>query len=311
VKAIILKQFGGIENFEMVEIEMPGIADDEVLVNIKAISINPVDVKTRLGKRRAELFRKFDPLILGWDISGIVTASKSPLFKPGDEVFGLANFPGHGKAYAEYVAAPAGHLALKPENISHEKAAATTLAALTAWQALVKHAKIIAGQRVLIHSAAGGVGHFAVQLAKHFGAYVIGTSSAANAAFVISLGASEHIDYNARPFEDTLSDIDFVLDTRGGDNIDRSLKVIKKGGTILSIPSGLNESVTEKAKLKGIEGRVMTVESNGDDMKQLAKLLSKDILKPHVSSLFSFEEIGLAHLQVESGKTKGKVIVSI
>jgi NADPH:quinone reductase-like Zn-dependent oxidoreductase len=311
MKAIILKEFGGTENLIIGEIPVPEISENEVLIKVKAISVNPVDVKTRKGKGVAGIVKDFDPIILGWDISGIVTDSKSSRFKNGDEVFGMVNFPGHGKAYAEYVAAPADQLTLKPDNISHEEAAAATLAALTAWQNLVDHAKIKSGQRVLIHAAAGGVGHYAVQIAKNMGAYVIGTSSAENRDFVLSLGADEHIDYQAQRFEDVIADIDFVLDTIGDDNIDRSIKVTKPGGTVISIPSGLNEAVKENAKAHGVIGYNTMVKSNGDDMEKIADLLKDGRMKSYISQIFSFDEMDKAHQLIESGKTKGKAIVII
>jgi len=311
MKAIIVEQPGGVENLIHTQIDTPVIGDNEVLVQVKAISINPVDVKTRAGKGMHGRLKTFSPLILGWDISGVVTASNAPQFKAGDEVFGMVNFPGHGKTYAEYVAAPAAHLALKPANISHEEAAAATLAPLTVWQTLVEFGQVKAGQRVLIHAAAGGVGHYAVQIAKHLGAYVIGTSSAANKDFVLSLGADEHIDYRSQQFEKVVSDIDFVLDAIGGDNIDRSLEVLKPGGTLVSIPSGLSEQVTEKAKAKGIRGVFILVQSNGEDMQHLADLLAQGKLRSHVSQTFAFAEMDKAHLQVESGRTVGKVVVKV
>lgn len=309
MKAIIVAQPGGVENLIHTQIDTPVIGDNEVLVQVKAISINPVDVKSRQGKGMYGRLKTFSPLILGWDISGVVAASSSPQFKAGDEVFGMVNFPGHGEAYAEYVAAPAAHLALKPANISHEEAAAATLAPLTVWQTLVQFGQVKAGQRVLIHAAAGGVGHYAVQIAKHLGAYVIGTSSAANRDFVLSLGADEHIDYRSQQFEQVVSNIDFVLDAIGGDHIDRSLEVIKPGGTLVSIPSGLSEQVTEKAKAKGIRGAFILVQSSGEDMKTLADLLAKGQLRSHVSQTFTFADMDKAHLQVESGRTVGKVVV--
>ena len=208
MKAIILKEAGGIENLELTDMPIPVLNSDEVLIQVKAISINPVDIKTRMGKSLYDdLKSRNEPIILGWDVSGVIaeTGSSVTQFKKGDEVFGMINFPGHGKAYAEYVAAPASHLALKPSNISHEAAAAATLAALTAWQSLVTHAKIKKGQKVLIHAAAGGVGHYAVQIAKHLGAYVIGTSSASNREFVSGLGADEQIDYKTTRMEDAVN----------------------------------------------------------------------------------------------------------
>jgi len=313
MKAIILKEFGDVENLVITELPQPEIKADEVLVQVKAISINPVDVKTRSGKGMAGRLKEFQPLILGWDISGVITKVGADVseFQAGDEIFGMVNFPGHGQAYAEYVAAPASHLAKKPQNISHEEAAAATLAALTAWQVMVDNAKVKAGQKALIHAAAGGVGHYAVQLAKHLGLHVIGTSSAANRDFVLGLGADEHIDYRSQKFEEVVSDLDFVLDALGGENIDRSLEVVKPGGTLISIPSGMSEVLTEKAKSKNINAYFILVQSNGQQMKILADLLEKGILKSHVSHSFPFENLAEAHLQVETGRTVGKVVVTL
>jgi NADPH:quinone reductase-like Zn-dependent oxidoreductase len=283
------------------------------LVAPKAISINPVEAKTRAGKGIAGRLQDQLPLILGWDISGIITEVGSSVtkFKVGDAVFGMVNFPGHGKAYAEYVAVPQDQLALKPATISHNDAAAATLAALTAWQSINELANIKTGDRVLIHSAAGGVGHYAVQIAKNLGAYVIGTSSAENRDFVLGLGTDEHVDYKTQRFEDVVKDIDFVFDTMGGDNIDRSLKVIKPGGGIVSLPSGLNAEVAEKAKELGINGYRFMVSSNGKDMETIAGQLERDELKSHVSKTFPFDKMREAHLQIESGRTVGKIVVNL
>lgn len=313
MKAIVLKEFGGVENLQVEELPLPVIAAHEVLIQVKAISINPVDVKTRAGKGMAGRLKEEKPLIIGWDISGVVTEVGADVtdFKKGDAVFGMINFPGHGKAYAEYVAAPAVHLALKPSNISHEEAAAATLAALTAWQAIVKLAKVQPGAYVLIQAAAGGVGHYAVQIAKHLGANVTGTSSGTNKAFVLALGANQHIDYKREQLEEVAHNMDFVLDTLGGESIDHSINVTKRGGTVISIPSGLNETVVEKAKAKGVNGYFFLVQSSGEDMQHIAALLEKGILKSTVSKTFSFDQMGEAHLQVESGRTVGKVVVTV
>lgn len=311
MKAITLIGFGGVENLVNTELSIPDISDNEVLVKVKVFSINPVDIKTRLGRGQASRLKEYNPMILGWDISGIVTKTGKSVtsLKKGDEVFGMINFPGHGKAYAEYVASPESHLALKPVNVSHEEAAAASLAALTAWQIVKEKVRIKPGDKVLIHSAAGGVGHYAVQMSKHLGAYVIGTASGRNREFVLSLGASEHIDYEKQRFEDVLKDLDFVLDTMGGDYIDRSLKILKSGGTIISIPSGASESVREKANAKGLNGDTFRVQSDGKNMKEISELLQKGIVKSHVSKIFRFDEIQSAHLQIETGKTKGKIVV--
>lgn len=268
MKAIILNEPGGVENLVYTEIAKPVIKSDEVLVQVKAISINPVDVKVRAGHGLYQLLKSENPVILGWDISGIVTeAGSDAMFKVGDEVFGMVKFPGHGKAYAEYVAAPANQLALKPGNISFEEAAAATLAALTAYQALIIHAKVQSGQTVLIHAAAGGVGHFAVQMAKHLGAHVVAASSIKNKAFVLGLGADEHIDYHGYNWENSPYLFDVVMDTVGGRNVEKSLLVARPGGTVISIPAGISDEVAEKAKAKGVNAFFFLVSSNGANMK--------------------------------------------
>jgi len=311
MKAVTLHEFGGTEVLKMEERQLPEIRPEQVLIKVMALSINPVDAKTRSGKGIAGRIKDQLPAILGWDISGVVVeaGTGTKYLKKGDEVFGMIAFPELGNAYAEFVAADESALALKPSGISHEAAATATLAALTAWQALHHKAKIKPGQRVLIHAASGGVGHFAVQIAKYLGAHVTGTSSAENRDFILSLGADRHVDYKARPFEEVISKVDFVLDTIGGEYIDRSLQVIRKGGTIISIPSGLNETVTEKAKAIGIEGYFILVHTSGPDMQTIASLLEKGILKPHIFKTFRFEEMAAAHQQIESGHTAGKIAV--
>ncbi len=311
MKAIAIKNPGGVDQFEYIDIEKPTPAAGEVLVKVKAISINPVDVKSRAGKGVYGRIKTESPIILGWDISGVVETSNSVLFKEGDEVFGMVNFPGHAKAYAEYVIAPADQIAPKPANVSHENAAAATLVALTAYQALVKNANVQKGQNVLVHAAAGGVGHIAVQIAKHLGATVTGTSSAKNRDFVLGLGADHHIDYHNFDWKNHGREFDFVLDTVGGDNIDNSLEVTKAGGTIISIPTGLNEAVTEKAKAQNVNGYFMLVQSDGKDQKKIADWLETGVIKPFVSETFPFEKMAEAHLSQETGRTLGKIIVTL
>ena len=312
MKAIVLKDFGSADNLQIEELPTPAIKDNEVLVEVKAISINPVDVKTRAGKGAAGRIKDDKPIILGWDIAGIIAMAGSSVsnFKKGDEVFGMVNFPGHGKAYAEYVAAPATHLAIKPKNISFEEAAAATLAALTALD-VIEALKIEKGDKFLVHAAAGGVGHFVVQIAKHLGAYVIGTASASNRDFVLNLGADEFVDYKAQPLNEVISNVNKVLDTIGADNIDISLKLMKPGGTILSLPSGRNEQVQEKAAVKGMTGMHLLVHSSAENQQKIAALLENGIVKAHVSKTFSFNQMKEAHLQIESGRTVGKIIVMV
>ena len=315
MKAIVLEKFGGINNLHYVEIEKPEIKANEVLIKTRAISINPVDVKVR--NRQAPLAEDLannNPLILGWDISGeiVEVGDKVSKFKIGDEVFGMINFLGHGKAYAEYVAAPAEHLALKPKNISHIEAAASTMAALTAWQAFNSYGKLRSTDKVLIHAASGGVGHFAVQIAKHIGAYVIATSSSLNREFVLGLGADQHIDYRTVHFEDVLNNIDFVLESVGGENFQKSTAVLKPFGTIVALNSGYTRDDEQSAQQKYLHAcYFMAVYSNSHDMQYVASLLEKGIIKPHISDVFEFDEIYKAHQQIESGRTVGKIVVKI
>jgi NADPH:quinone reductase-like Zn-dependent oxidoreductase len=313
MKAIILKGFGDVENMVFADIPVPEISDNEVLIKVQAIGINPIDIKTRKGKGLAGTFRDIDPIILGWDISGTITRTGARVtrFRQGDEVFGMINFPGQGKAYAEYVAANETHIALKPSNIPHEEAAAASLAALTAWQVLKYKAGIKKGSKVLIHSAAGGVGHYAVQMARHLGAWIAGTASDSNKDFVMALGASLHIDYEKQKFEDIVHDCDFVLDTVGGENTDRSFSVLKPGGTIICIPSGTSENITEKAAERGLRGYHFLVQSDGRDMEEISDLLKKGIVKSFISGTFPFDEIQAAHRQIETRKTKGKIAVRV
>ncbi|TDE14548.1 NADP-dependent oxidoreductase [Dyadobacter psychrotolerans] len=315
MKAIILQNAGNAENLEMSEVSVPTIKDNEVLIKVSAIGINPVDIKARSNPYvLSYLLGEERPVILGWDISGTVTEVGKNVteFEAGDEVFGMINFPGRGNAYAEYVTAPATQVSKKPSNLTHEEAAASSMALLTAWQLLVNHGKVKAGNRVLVHAAAGGVGHFAVQIAKHLGAYVIGTSSAANRDFILAQGADEHIDYKAAPFEETIDNIDFVLDPIGGNTLSRSIGIVNSGGTVASIvTSEFTEEDQQKAKSNGVKLINVFVRSLPEDLASLTDLLEKGIIKPHISQTFAFEEIIQAHQQIETGKTVGKVVVLV
>lgn len=313
MKAIVLTGPGGVENLQMQEVDTPVPQRNEVLVRVHAISVNPVDVKVRQGKSLYDKLKEDPPVILGWDISGVVEAIGPDVtyFKEGDEVFGMVNFPGHGKAYAGYVAAPETHLAHKPANIPHHEAAAATLAALTAWQVLVHAGGIKAGQRVLIHAAAGGVGHFAVQIARYFKAIVVGTASPENHDFIRNLGAEEQIDYHKHKVEDVAMDVDLVLDSLGEENTRRSLATLREGGKVISILGGATAAVQEEAKKRNVEAKNFGVRSSGEDQEQLAQLMEQGHLRPHVSHMFEFDEMARAHQQVETHKTIGKVVVHV
>lgn len=313
MKAIILEKAGGIENLQLVETQKPSINENEVLVEVKAISVNPVDYKVRAIEAVLNMINgEARPAIIGWDIAGIVVSIGKNVsnLKIGDRVFGMINFPGSGKAYAEYVAAPENQLAKIPENTNFEDAAAATLAALTALQVLETRVK--KSDRILIHAGSGGVGHYAIQIAKSLGAYVITTSSAKNKDFVMSLGADEHIDYQTQKFEEVLADIDFVFDMFNGDILLNSVKIVKNGGAIISLPTpDFSEEILALAKARNVAVAQIMVQSNGKDMNTLASMLENGSLKSFVSKTFEFKDMGQAHLQLESGRTIGKVVVTI
>ena len=315
MKAITLNEAGDVGNLQYVDIAKPTISANEVLVKSISLSVNPVDYKVRSTDGALNWILGADrPAIIGWDLSGTVVEVGDAVtdFKIGDAVFGLANFPGKGNAYAEFVAVPSAHLTLKPANISHPEAAVATLAALTAWQALVEIGHVKKGSKVLIHAASGGVGHYATQIAKHFGAHVIGISSAKNKEFVLQNGADTHIDYKTQSFQEIVSDVDFVLDTLGGDTISKSLDVIKQGGTIVSIAtSNFTNDELEKAKSNDVKLAFMLVKSSGENMSQLSQLMEKGVVKSHISKTFTFDQMGDAHLHLEKGRTVGKIVVNV
>lgn len=314
MKAIVVNEAGSVEQLKLIEIEKPNINDYEVLIKAKALSINPVDVKARGTNEMLNwVYGEDRPAILGWDISGEITevGHKVTDFKVGDEVFGMLNFMGQGKTYAEYVVASTEHITTKPENIAHESAAASSLAALIAYQALVETAQVTKGDKVLIHAASGGVGHFAVQIAKHFGAYVIGTSSAKNKDFILSLGADEHVNYKNEKLQDRVKDADIVFDTINDGALEDSIDVLAKHGKIVTITSTeFPAEVKEKAVAKEASIQFVRVASKKDSVIAIADLLKIGAIKPHIHKSFSFTEIANAHLEIETGRVTGKVIVS-
>lgn len=312
MKAVVLKDFGGVENLVIEEVAKPEVFSDEVLIKVKAIGIDQIDVKTRQGGGMAERLKQESPMILGWDVAGEIVhlGNDESEFKIGDAVFGTINFPGIGKSYAEYVVAPESQLALKPENISFEEAAGATQSPLTAWQALVDTGHVKEGDRVLIHGAAGGVGSFAVQIAKKLGAYVIGTASANDKDFVLKLGADECIDYKNQKFEEQVSNVDFVLDSIGDDTFVRSLEVLKPEGTIVLLPTSKKEAADKVAKEKGVKNyHHMLMHSSGKDMKGIAKMLAEGSMTSNVSKTYPLEKIREAHEEMVSGHHRGKIVV--
>lgn len=312
MKAMVLKRFGGIENFAVEDVPEPQVGDGEVLVEVKAVGIDQIDVKARKGEGMSDYLKQEHPMILGWDISGVVSkvGSRVKDFKAGDAVFGTIRFPGPGSSYAEYAAAPADQIALKPENISHAEAAAATQSPLTAWQALVDTGHVKKGDRVLVHGGAGGVGNYAIQIARHIGCYVITTVSGTDRAFVKELGADEVIDYRTQAFEKEVKEVDFVLDTIGGDNFVRSLDVLKPEGMIVLLPSNKKEEADKAVREKQVKNyRHILMHSSGKDMQAIAGMLREGSMKANVDKVYSFEQIPQAQAQLENGKVRGKIVV--
>ncbi|HEY5744782.1 MAG TPA: NADP-dependent oxidoreductase [Chryseolinea sp.] len=311
MKAITLKEIGSVENLAIADLPMPIPEPDEILIEVKAISINPSETYLRKDKTNHWIFGDDSPVILGWDVSGVVTVVGKNVsgFAVGDEVFGVIRHPGHGKAYAEYAVAPAAHMAHKPANVSHEQAAAATLAALTALQPIQK-VTIKPGQKVLITGAGGGVGHFAVQLAKHFGAYVIALASGARREFVLGLGADDFIDYQTQRFEHLVSNVDLVIEAAKVDgHLLRSLEVVKPGGSLISLWSYITADEAAKASKLGVNAFFNMVLSSGKDMKVIAELLRSQAIVPHVSKVFRLAEVARAHAEIEKNHTQGKIVL--
>ena len=304
--AVRLHQYGAAENMIYEATQRPESQAGEALVRVRAAGVNPVDWKTRNGRGVAGPLES--PIILGWDIAGVVEDVGSGIdqFAAGDEVFGMVRFPEFGNAYADYVAAPASDLAKKPANISFAEAAAAPLVTLTAWQALFEAAQLQAGQTLLVHAAAGGVGHVAVQLAKWKGARVIGTASAHNADFLRALGVDQVIDYTHERFEDVARAVDVVLDTQGDETQRRSFAVLKPGGMLVSIAEAPDQSL---AQSYGVRTARIRVHPSGEQMAQIAQLFESGNLRVEVARTFPLAVAAEAHRLSEAGHTRGKIVL--
>ncbi|MFD1309917.1 NADP-dependent oxidoreductase [Streptomyces sp. NPDC048448] len=307
MRAISQDVLGGPEVLKEVQVERPVPGPSEVLVRVRAAGLNPTDWK----HRASGLFLGEPPFVLGWDVSGVVEAVGIgvTIHAPGDEVFGMLPYPfGHG-SHAEYVTAPARSFVRKPAGIDHAEAGALPLVSLTAWQALVETADVRPGQRVLIHAAAGGVGHVAVQIAKARGAYVIGTASAGKHEFLRKLGADELIDYRETDFTEAVRDVDVVLDTIGDDNTFQSLRVLREGGIVVSIlPVGPEELYEEAARL-GVRAARMLVEADHAGMRAIADLVDKGLLHATIAGTFPLADAAEAHALGDTGRTVGKLVL--
>ncbi|MET8422966.1 NADP-dependent oxidoreductase [Nocardia sp. NPDC004860] len=307
MRAVIQKSFGGPEVLEVVEVEKPELLSGEVLVRVKASAVNPVDVAVRSG---AFPLLGEPPFGVGWDISGVVEAAgPGARYEIGEEVYGMPFFPRAATGYAEYVATPSRQVARKPKSLSHVEAAALPLAALTAWQGLVDKAGVKEGDRVLIHRAAGGVGHLAVQIAKARGAYVIALASAGKHDYVKSLGADEVIDYRTTDFTAVVKDVDSVFDSVADGA--RSLQVLKTGGVLVTILEHVNPELERAVKEAGRRFAGVSVEPDYWALEQIAELVDAGKLRPTIAETLPLEEAGKAHEIVASGQTVGKVVLSV
>ncbi|MFI0900981.1 NADP-dependent oxidoreductase [Streptomyces sp. NPDC020983] len=313
MRAVTIKEFGGPEVLTSERVARPEPLPTEVLVRVRAAGLNPVDWKTRAGQAMAGV--QTMPLILGWDVSGVVeeVGFGVTTLKPGDEVYAMPWFPRAAGAYAEYVTAPSRHFARKPASIGHVEAAALPLAALTAWQVLVDTSAVRAGQRVLVHAAAGGVGHLAVQFAKHLGAEVVATASAPRHAWLKELGADEVIDYTQQRFEDVTGDIDVVVDLVGAhDDTDvRSVSVTRPGGLVVSIPAGVPERLATVAGQAGVRTSPFLVEPDSAALTTIAGLVDSGTVRIEVERTFPLEEVAEAHRVGEANRTRGKLVLTV
>lgn len=308
MNCVCIFRHGGPEVLACCEAPRPRCASDELLIEVHAAGVNPVDWKIREGQLRGVLEHTF-PLILGWDLSGTVCAvgSTTSRFRIGDEIFSRPDLRRDG-AYAQYIAIKESDAALKPRSMDHRHAAALPFAGLAAWQSLVAVAALGPGQRALIHAAAGGVGSLAVQLAKARGAYVIATTSARNHNFVRDLGADEIIDYTTMRFEELAPDMDVVLDTIGGDTQTRSWKTLRRGGILVSLTSPPS---TEVAAQHGVRSAFVVVESNAAHLAELAVLAEAGKVKPVLGSVLPLAEARRAHALSQGGHTRGKIVLEL
>ena len=308
MKAIYIERYGGPEVMILGQRPEPSPGANEVRIKVHAAGVNPLDWKARDGSV-SEHLPQSPPFILGADVSGVVD-SVGPgvtMFKVGDEVFGQIGLLG---GFAEYAVTAQTRLARKPKNLDHTVAASVPIPAMTAWQGLFREGGLKAGQRVLIHGAAGGVGGFAVQFAHHTGAHVIATASAPNHDYVRGLGADELIDYRSAPFETKARDLDLVLDTQAGDTEERSWALIKRGGTLVST---VRTPSAERAKAAGVTGKwvIGAPDAKGQDLARIAELLETGVVKSTVQTVLPMDQAAKGLEMSKAGHTRGKIVLRI
>jgi NADPH:quinone reductase-like Zn-dependent oxidoreductase len=299
MKAVVIHETGGPEVLQWEEFDDPMPGDGEVLIRVHAASVNPVDWKYRRHRAADDL-----PMVLGRDFSGTVQVSNADGYAEGDEVFGFAA----SGSYAELTATSANAIAKKPDGVSHEQAATIPVAGLTAWQSLFDVAGLEGGQTALVAGAAGGVGHYGVQLAKHAGARVIGTGSSRNRDFVLGLGADEYVDYTEQDVADAVSDVDVAFDTIGGDVTESLIPTVREGGFLVVIATSPPE---EAAKERGFRTAVHVTQPNPDELTRVAELIASGDVRVEIQETIPITEVRRAHELSEAGHVRGKLVLSL
>jgi len=332
MKAFVVDRYGRKSGIRAGNMPLPEPREDDVLIQIHAAGVNPLDSKIRDGEFKLILPYRL-PLILGNDLAGVVVrvGSRVRQFKPGDEVYARPHKDRIG-TFAEFIAVKEDGVALKPKTLTMEEAASIPLVSLTAWQALIEKGQLKKGQKVLIHAGSGGVGTFAIQLAKHVGATVATTASAGNAELVKRLGADIVIDYKKDDFAAILKDCDVVLDTQGGNTLEKSLRVLKPGGKLIGIAGPpdpdfakdlgaswflktamhfLSYRIRKAAKRHGVSYSFVFMRADGRQLSQIATLIDAAAIRPVIDRVFPFESTEEALAYVETGRAKGKVVIKI
>jgi NADPH:quinone reductase-like Zn-dependent oxidoreductase len=308
MNAIRMHTYGGPEILLYEEAPRPRVREGEVLIRVHAAGVNPLDRKVRAGELKEIIHHKL-PLIPGWDVSGVVEEVGQGVsqFKRGDEVFAMAD-PTRNGGYADYIAVREATVAMKPKSLYHVRAAATPVSALTAWRSLFDLGHLQPRQRTLIHGGSGGVGHFAVQLAKWKGAHVLATASTKNQELLRKLGADETVDYTTQKFEEVAEKVDLVLDTIGGDTQERSWRVLNKGGALISLVQSPSE---QKARRFGVRGIMCSVQPDGAELSKIAKLIDSAKLKPIIDRILPLSEARRAHELSQDGHIRGKIVLRV
>lgn len=312
MRHVIYERFGERDVLQVVRSDLPTPAEGQVLVRVHGAGLNPIDWKTRKGLGFAARQIENDlPWTPGYDIAGEVVAvgEQVTTLVPGDRVMGMVGFPAMGGGYSEYALAQADELAIVPEELDLVTAGGLPLAALTAWQGLFEVAKLEAGQKILVHAGAGGVGHFAVQFARERGAHVIATASAGNRDFLAELGVHEVIDYRTTDLVEECYGLDVVLDLIGGDTGKRSLHTLGEQGVLVTIPTVTADEIISEAEAMGLRAHGMTVRPDVFHLEEIAELIEDGDVRVHIEKAFPLEDVAQAHDMLEGGHVRGKLVL--